>query len=410
MPSFPSTPTTAPSNGASRDFDFVQRLMHHIEQHGTITFAEYMGWVLYQADGGYYSEARGLGPQGDFVTSSHLCADFGELLAVQFAEMWQILGCPQPFQLIEMGAGQGILAADVMRSLAQDFPDCFAALDYGIIEKSSRLKRYQNALFQTWKLPQKPRWLDWDDIPHNSVVGCFFSNELVDALPVHLVEVSDGALQEVYVQVNQDSAPGRPFVETLAAPSTPALQTYFDDLNIDLSHYPNGYRTEVNLAAKDWLQTLSQRLQRGYCLSIDYGYSADRYYLPSRTEGTLQAYYQHSHHNDPYINIGEQDLTAHVNFTALEQWGEALGLKTIDFTKQALLLMALGLGDRLTALASDATDMASIQHAIQRREVLHQLMNPIGLGGFGALVQGKGLTSDEVQQPLRGWTVPPMTM
>lgn len=402
MPFFDRTFDMAPS-------DFVQTLAQHIEHHGRITFAEYMSWVLYHADDGYYSRSDGLGPQGDFVTSSHLCADFGELLAVQFAEMWQILGCPQPFQLIEMGAGQGILAADVMRSLAQDFPDCFAALDYGIIEKSARLKRYQQSLFQTRQLPQQPRWLDWDDVPHNSVVGCFFSNELVDALPVHLVEVRNGSLQEVYVQVNQDSAASPQFTETLAEPSTPALRTYFDDLGIDLTHYPDGYRTEVNLAARDWLQTLGQRLQRGYSLTIDYGYSADRYYLPSRNEGTLQAYYQHSHHNDPYINIGEQDLTAHVNFTALEQWGEPLGLSRIDFTKQALLLMALGLGDRLTALASDATDIASIQHAIQRREVLHQLMNPMGLGGFGALVQGKGLTTGEAQQRLRGWTVPPMT-
>lgn len=441
MPSFsPSDPSSAsPFNGAMPDRTreraspnhasldhsspaLVQFLQQQIELRGPLTFAQYMDGVLYHPQCGYYSDARGLGPQGDFVTSSHLCADFGELLAEQFVQMWQILGRPQSFTLLEMGAGQGLLATDVLRAL-EAYPDCLAAVDYGIIEKSARLREQQRSRVQSLSLSKPPRWLTWEEIESDSIAGCCFSNELVDALPVHLIEIQDGKLFEVYVELRDGplrdgpenasdrSAPSclsQHFTEKLGPLSTPQLTAYFDELNLDLSDYPNGYRSEVNLAAQGWLNRVGDRLRRGYLLTIDYGYSAERYYSLGRSQGTLQAYFQHSYHNNPYINIGRQDLTAHVNFTALEQWGEALGLQKLGFTQQALLLMALGLGDRITALASDATDMASVQRAIQRREVLHQLMNPMGVGGFGALVQGKGLTPAEQAQPLKGWTVPPL--
>ncbi len=408
MPSLPSS--------------FVEHLSEWItaQSHQRITFAQYMDWVLYSSPGGYYSKGIGVGPQGDFVTSPHLSHDFGELLAVQLAQMWQVLGGPESFALVEMGAGQGLLAIDILRFLAQNFPDCYATVDYLIVEKSTGLRRSQRQRCQAANLDPLPRWLDWDEIPEDSLVGCCFSNELVDAFPVHRVEIQAGQLQEVYVQVQQPRGLGptgaidaadaadvaTPFAETLGAPSTPELQAYFDALGIDLSSYPDGYRTEVNLAARDWLETVASRLRRGYCLTVDYGYSADRYYLPSRSQGTLQAYTRHRHHSDPYIKVGDQDLTAHVNFTALEQWGEALGLQKLGFTQQALFLMALGLGDRLTALASNATDLTAIQQAIQRREQLHQLMNPLGLGGFGVLLQGKGLTLAERTVALKGWSLP----
>jgi SAM-dependent MidA family methyltransferase len=171
----------------------------------------------------------------------------------------------------------------------------------------------------------------------------------------------------------------------------------------------------VNLAASDWLSPVAKRLKRGFVLTIDYGYSADRYYLPSRHQGTLQCYYRHRHHNDPYIHVGQQDITAHVNFTALERQGEAFGLQQVGFTQQGLFLMALGLGDRIAALSSadtargqeiaGAKDLVAI---MQRRQALHQLFDPMGLGNFGVLVQSKGLTAEEQQKPLKGLSVPPM--
>jgi SAM-dependent MidA family methyltransferase len=188
-------------------------------------------------------------------------------------------------------------------------------------------------------------------------------------------------------------------------------------VGIDLmsGNYPDGYRSEVNLAALDWLNSVANKLQRGFLLTIDYGYPAQRYYQPARHQGTLQCYYRHRHHDDPYLYVGHQDITAHVDFTALERQGELCGLRQVGFTQQGLFLMALGLGDRIAALSSPgeargeaiagAQDVMTI---MRRREVLHQLMNPMGLGGFGVLVQSKGLTAEEEQQTLKGLSMPPM--
>ncbi|NET55181.1 MAG: hypothetical protein F6K47_02965, partial [Symploca sp. SIO2E6] len=206
------------------------------------------------------------------------------------------------------------------------------------------------------------------------------------------------------------------FVEVTDIPSTPRLKEYFDLVGIDLfsGAYPDGYRSEVNLAALDWLNSVAKRLQRGFLLTIDYGYSAERYYLPARHQGTLQCYYHHRHHDDPYWLVGQQDITAHVNFTALERQGELCNLQKVGFTQQGMFLMALGLGERLAALSypgevpSQAVATGKdVKTIMQRREVLHQLINPMGLGGFGVLVQSKGLKEKERKVTLQGFTVPP---
>ena len=238
-------------------------------------------------------------------------------------------------------------------------------------------------------------------------MGCFFSNELVDALPVHQVILTEAGLYEVYVTLKGGPEDG--LMETMAELSDLRLAAYFELVGIDLSlqHYPAGYRTEVNLAALNWMKAVATRLQRGFVVTIDYGYPASRYYGAMRSQGTLQCYYQHSHHNDPYSYIGYQDITAHVDFTALERQGEKFGLTPVGYTQQALFLMALGLGERLNALSAiQERDAQTVNAAIQRREVLHQLMSPLGLGNFGVLVQSKGLSEEEAQQPIQGLVVP----
>jgi SAM-dependent MidA family methyltransferase len=184
------------------------------------------------------------------------------------------------------------------------------------------------------------------------------------------------------------------------------LVQYFDLVGIQLpsSTYPDGYRTEVNLAALDWLKLVAERLQHGYLLTIDYGYPASRYYNPVRSQGTLQCYYHHRHHDNPYINIGRQDITAHVNFTALERWGKRCGLDKVGFTQQGLFLMALGIGERIAAIST--TTNQSIQQLLRRRDALHQLIDPTGLGRFGILIQSKGLTEAEAAQNLKGLSLP----
>ncbi len=385
-----------------------------------ITFAEYMNLVLYHPQYGYYATGEvNIGSEGDFFTSSHLGRDFGELLAEQFAQMWEILGHPSPFTLIEMGAGQGLLAADVLHYLYSQHRNCFNVLEYIIVEKAAGLIAKQQQLLQQLKLPTPLplRWCSLEEIPENSITGCCFSNELVDALPVHQFVIKEGQLQEIYVTTSDITGDEIQFVEVTDTPSTAQLIEYFDLIGIDLRSgaYPDGYRSEVNLAALDWLKSVASRLQQGFLLTIDYGYPANRYYSPARHQGTLQCYYRHQHHDNPYLYIGHQDITAHVDFTALERQGELCGLGNVGFTQQGLFLMALGLGDRISALSfrdnarGEAIAAAQdVMKIMQRREALHQLIDPMGLGGFGVLVQSKGLTAEAGEQALKGLSVPPM--
>jgi SAM-dependent MidA family methyltransferase len=373
---------------------------------GRISFAEFMDLALYHPQGGYYSTKEAvLGPEGDFITAAHLGHDFGELLAVQFTELWDHLGRPDPFALVEMGAGQGQIAADVLGALQNQHPDCFARLTYQIVETSEPLRAAQRDRLAPWA--GKVTWVDLAAIPDDSLTGCLFSNELVDALPVHQVVITDSGLQEVYVALGD--SPEAALTEVLGEPSTPRLADYFTLVGIDLTdpQYTPSYRSEVHLAALDWCKTVAAKLHRGYLITIDYGYPASRYYNRGRSQGTLQCYYRHAHHNDPYSHLGYQDITAHVNFTALERQGEICGLETLGATQQGMFLMALGLGDRLNELAQiQERDPATVNMAIQRRDHLHRLINPMGLGNFVVLVQGKGLP--QPAQPLKGLTVPPL--
>ncbi len=378
-----------------------------------IPFTEFMDLALYQPQLGYYATNRDrAGIQQDFFTSAHLGQDFGELLAEQFVEMWHHLGQPQPFTLVELGAGQGLLVPDILRYLHRHHFSCFAALDYWIVETSAGLIAAQQQRLQALQSWGRLSWRSWDEIEPDSIVGCCFSNELVDAFPVHQVIVQNGELREVYVglanpaQTDPADSQSVQFQEVIGPLSTPRLAKYFEQVGINLlaPPYPEGYRTEVNLAALDWLTTVAAKLQRGYLLTIDYGYKAERYYRPNRSQGTLQCYYQHRHHSDPFAAIGLQDITTHVDFTALERQGHHLGLQSLDLTQQGLFLMALGMGDRIAAL-SHPEPSTQVQEILQRRESLHALIDPAGLGNFGVLVQGKGLTAAQLQ--LKGLTLPP---
>ncbi|ALF52740.1 hypothetical protein ACX27_07540 [Nostoc piscinale CENA21] len=375
-----------------------------------ITFAEYMDMALYHPEHGYYaSKAVNIGFKGgDFFTSVSLGVDFGELLAEQFVQMWEILGQPRPYSLVEMGAGQGLLALHILNYYQRHYPDFLPALEYVIVEKSPELQQEQQQRLQNYPV----RWCNLADIPSNSITGCFFSNELVDAFSVHQFILQTGELREIYVTLPSDVEQDEnylllegEFQEIIGEISTPQLTKYFDLIGIDLAAkvYPDGYRSEINLAALDWLSIVADRLQRGYVVTVDYGYPAHRYYNPRRSQGTLQCYYQHRYHNNPYINLGRQDITAHVDFTALELWGEQCGLTKIGFTQQGLFLMALGLGDRIASLSQQDIAIAQL---LQRRESLHQLIDPNGLGGFGVLIQSKGLQNQEILQPLKGLIVP----
>ena len=377
--------------------EVIRDRIHHSAQQ-QITFAEYMDLVLYHPQHGYYaSNAERISERGDFLTSPHLATDFGEMLAIQLYQIWQILGEPQVFSIVEMGAGQGLLTAQILEYSKYEYPNFFRSIDYIIVETAAAMRRSQQA-----RLSDLPvRWCDGTEIPDRSIVGCFLSNELIDAFPVHQLVVDRDKLQEIYVTTSDGD---RILNEKIDELSTAKLASYWQLNQIKLlsDRYPSGYRTEVNLAAIEWLELVAKKLQRGYIISIDYGYSADRYYNPMRMQGTLQCYYQHAYHNDPYINIGNQDITAHVDFTALQNQGDLLGLQTVGFTKQGMFLMALGLGERIAAISSSSGE---IQSLLQRRQNLHQLIDPMGLGKFGVLIQSQGLTPKEQQIMLQGLSI-----
>jgi SAM-dependent MidA family methyltransferase len=373
-----------------------------------ITFAEYMDLALYHPQHGYYNSDRpSIGKQGDFITSSHWGADFAEVLAQQFVEMWEFLDRPVNFTIVEMGAGQGTFAENVLQYLQWQYPEFFNVLEYIIVELSAVLKAEQRQRLGHLK---SIKWCNFDEIVNDSVIGCFFSNELVDALPVHQLILEKGQIKEIYVaaETPKNAQKEINFIEVVDEVSTPKIAKYFELLELDLSAsvYGDGYRSEVNLAALDWMSTVAEKLQQGYLLTIDYGHPAHRFYNPRRSEGTLQCYYRHRYHNNPYINVGRQDLTAHVNFTALENQGRLCGLDVVGFTQQALFLMALGLGDRLVSLSTNDAKVLDVATFLRRREALHQLIDPMGLGGFGVLVQSKGLRDEEKGKILKGLTVP----
>jgi SAM-dependent MidA family methyltransferase len=364
-----------------------------------ITFAEYMEMCLYDPEFGYYnSHLTKIGNQGDFFTSASLSADLGELLAKQLYQFWQILDQPSSFHLVEMGAGEGVLAQVILNYISQEYPEFYQAVNYIIIEKSVSLRQKQQQLLNNFtKQGLNLHWCNWDDLADNSLVGCFFSNELVDAFPVHLVCLNNDLLQEIYI-----TAKNNQLVAIKAEISTQKIIDYFKLINIQIDSdiYPANYQTEVNLEALLWLKKVSSKLKQGYLLTIDYGYTADKYYHPQRSQGTLQCYYQHRYHDNPLVNIGCQDLTSHVNFTALIKYGTMTSLNTLAYSKQALFLMSLGLGERLNALSNEQISLPLIW---QRRNQLHQLINPEGLGGFGVLLQAKNLTCSQQEIPLLGF-------
>lgn len=362
------------------------------EAGGAIPFHHYMRLVLYHPQHGYYMADRPrLGRSGDFVTAPEMTSLFGELLTLQCIEIWQSIGSPTTFQIVEAGAGSGKLAMDLLRT-ARRFPDFYKALTYTILEVSPTFQaRQQHTLAEAGLSLDAVRWLrDLSPLPEDSLEGIIVSNEFLDAFPVHWVEMSEVGLREMAV------TQGEKGLETVAIPIAPPLDPdYFAALGIDR---PLATRTEIGLAAMAWMTMAARRLKRGVILSIDYGCPQQEYYGPGYPQGTLTGFYQHQQISDPLRYPGAMDLTAHVDFTALARAGEKGGLTTLGYTTQAWFLMGLGILQRLEILSKSQD---SIAYESLRQTVLRLIM-PQGMGErFKVLAQGKGLPDT----PLAGFSL-----
>ncbi|HWP92986.1 MAG TPA: SAM-dependent methyltransferase [Thermodesulfobacteriota bacterium] len=348
-----------------------------IRQSGPITFAKFMELALYHPEHGYYSSGKAkLGKAGDYYTSPCVHPAFGEILGRFIYRASEVVDAPD-FTVVEMGAGKGFLALDILDSLKRNYSEFYDRLNFIIIEQSPHLRDEGKVVLKAHS--HKIRWVDFlASLEKESMNGVFISNELVDSFPFHRCKFKDGKLLEIFVGLA-----GEDFVESLEEPSSTDLSTYFQ--NYDLQ-FEDGQEVEVSLRAGEWLSDVASALSRGFALTIDYGFMAPELYSFVRMKGTFRCFHQHRLNENPYINIGEQDITADVDFSNLVRVGNRVGLNTVKYTTQGQFLVDWGILDVLETYSS--SDISSEKS----RMAIKNLFLP-GLMGdrFKVLIQEKNL-------------------
>jgi len=343
--------------------------------------------ALYDAERGYYAtDAARAGRQGDFLTAPEAHPIFGRTLARTVGEAWRALDRPSRFQLREDGAGEGALAVGMLEGLRTDDPDAFDAVRYRPVEVNPhRMSELQSGL---QRANLEGHLLD-PDAPAPRV-GIAIANEFLDALPVHRVEIRDGVLRELFVDVaDKAGRAAGTFVERSLAPSTPRLAARLETEGVQLAE---GARGEICLRIDDWAAELEGAFDRGFAVVIDYGHPAEDLYSPQRAEGTLRVYSGHRVGSDPFRSIGRQDLTAHVDFTAVGLAFERVGWRALGMTTQAEFLVRSGMAEVLQALQADPT--TDLQERLLLRSAVGRMLDPRATGGFRVLVAAKGVPAD----------------
>ncbi len=355
----------------------IAELRERIARDGSMPFRDFMEAALYHPRYGYYSTNSGLmGRGGDYVTSPQVHPVFGALVAKQLLELWELMSRPSRFDIVEQGGGTGLLARDILRWSARE-PAFAAAIRYQMIELSAALRTAQQRTLAEAELGQGR--VEWIDALPSGITGCVLSNELLDAFPVHRIVRDGERWREVFVTWRD----GR-FADDLLPLSDDALRSYFDHLGVLPG---DGALAEVNLAAPRWMAEAARSLERGYILTLDYGYEAAQLYAPWRRDGTLLCFYHQSASSDPYQRVGKQDITSSVDFTTLRQAGEGAGLRTVGTTDQSAFLVRLGIADAVAAVAGAAG--AQMEEYFARRRVVMDLIDPARLGRVKVLLQAK---------------------
>ena len=303
----------------------IAYIREYIRRHGPVPFTWFMEQALYHSEYGYYASARlRIGRRGDYYTNVSVGPLYGQLLASQLIEMWQLLGRPTRFTIVEEGAEDGQLAIDILSALREESLEAAKCIRYIIVEPIPAKRRRQQSRFASDLLANVTWQSGLDDLV--PVTGAFISNELVDAMPVHLIVYRDEAWSELLVDFS-----GQEFAFVPARIETAELSLALQNLPAPLF---SPYTTEVNLAAVRWIQEVSTRLERGFVLIVDYGFPRVEYYKPERTEGTLSCYSRHRRSDNPLERPGEIDITAHVDFTSLAEAASKASFNLAGYTDQ----------------------------------------------------------------------------
>lgn len=364
-------------------------LRRQILADGPMTVARYMQEALYHPRLGYYSRGPNIGPRGDFTTSPEASPAFARLLARHVADIDSLLGQPSPFHVVECGPGLGTLPHGLLGTLASSYADLYKRVRYWLVEISPTLIARQRERL----LPHHENVVEWkgsmEELPAG-LHGALLANEFVDALPVHVLENRNGQIVEQYVTAGQHG-----LCLAYGAPSSSELADFLDRYNILLEP---GQRTEVNLAANDWIAQVGRVFGQCVATIIDYGDTSPSRYSAQRREGTLLGYHSGKVTHDILSHPGEQDLTALVDFTALQDQAFGHNLHVLGLTRQASFLVGLGLGtDETSHLSGD--DLAS---AIAYRRGTQALVSMEGLGQFHVLLLGKHVSQQAAAQHLSG--------
>lgn len=376
----------------------VSELKDRIEERGRVTFEEFMDTALYHPEYGYYTSKKArIGKEGDYYTSTDVHRAFGVCIMRQIEEMNLILN-HSPLNVVEVGAGKGLLCADILLSAMEKSPTLFNELRYFIVEKSPDFIERQKRHIEELGLMDKVSWVPEIKEGLSGNIGIVLSNELIDAFPVHKVRYSNGRWQEIYVTTHNGE-----LVEVSDELSCNELSAFLSSFIPHPSSLSDGYTTELNLKAIDWIKDVGNNLQKGFVITIDYGYPRKELYSTERNRGTLMCYFRHQASEDPYLNIGEQDITAHIDFTSLAEAGKAAGLEVAGFTDQSYFLMGCGIEEEFQQLeAFNAENIAAFKNNI----TLKKLLIPGGMGSkFKVLIQQKGMHKPR----LRGFSFKDMT-
>lgn len=303
-------------------------IQNKIESEGPISFRDFMGMALYYPGLGYYTSGKErIGKSGDYFTSPSSNNLLGECIAKQLVEMWEILGKDQ-FAVVEYGAGDGSLSTQIL-SWLRDNSKLFRHISYYIVEKRSTVSNQKDFIHKIIRVD------DVNEIP--PVIGCILSNELVDNFPVHRI-VNRNGLYELRVNYSGDG-----FTELLV-PLGEDLKNHIEKYAIEI---PESAGVEICTEMSSWVSEISHILKRGFVLTIDYGDSGERLTQSCDGNGTIHCYHKHSINRDPFANIGDQDITADVNFSVLAAMGKTVGLEYTGFTTQSEFMIALGLNNRM---------------------------------------------------------------